>query len=71
MVRHGDSCVPIGPEPKIQDETYKSSSGYRIIPGNMCDRNRGVKKDDPIEKPCCQGECFTCLDDLFPCDAHE
>lgn len=32
------------------------SSGYRLIPGNTCDRERGVKKDDPINKDCSKGE---------------
>lgn len=60
-VRHNDQCVPVGPEPipagvcKDPDQTYRGSSGYRIIPGNTCDRNRGVKKDEPIEKKCSQG----------------
>lgn len=69
-VRHGSSCVPVGPEPipagicKTQDQTYQGSSGYRIIPGNTCDRNRGVKKDDPIEKKCSQGDCLAYLDVL-------
>jgi hypothetical protein len=34
---------------------YMGSSGYRMIPGNTCDRDKGVKKDKPIEKKCSQG----------------
>ncbi|KAH8981343.1 Oligoxyloglucan reducing end-specific cellobiohydrolase [Lactarius akahatsu] len=61
-VRHGSSCVPVGPEPipagvcKNPDQTYEGSSGYRIIPGNTCDRNKGAKKDDPIKKKCSQAQ---------------
>jgi len=61
-VRHNDQCVPVGPEPipagvcRDPDQTYKGSSGYRIIPGNTCDREKGVKKDDRVEKKCSQGE---------------
>jgi hypothetical protein len=53
--------VPVGPEPipagvcTNPDQTYKGSSGYRIIPGNTCDRNKGVKKDEPTVKKCSQG----------------
>lgn len=35
---------------------YYGSSGYRRIPGNTCDREKGVKKDDPVQKPCSAGE---------------
>lgn len=35
--------------------TYKGSSGYRKIPGNNCDRDRGVKKDQQVDKPCSSG----------------
>ncbi|KZT00997.1 Oligoxyloglucan reducing end-specific cellobiohydrolase [Laetiporus sulphureus 93-53] len=60
FVREGNVCVPVGPEPipagvcppDQQDQTYRGSSGYRLIPGNTCDRSRGVRKDDPVEKPC-------------------
>ncbi|KAH8982691.1 Oligoxyloglucan reducing end-specific cellobiohydrolase [Lactarius akahatsu] len=61
-VRHGSSCVPVSPEPipagvcKSPDQTYEGSSGYRIIPGNRCDRNKGVKKDEPIKKWCSQAQ---------------
>ncbi|KAI0262354.1 Oligoxyloglucan reducing end-specific cellobiohydrolase [Gloeopeniophorella convolvens] len=62
FVRHGDQCVPVGPEPipagicKTPEQTYKGSSGYRIIPGNTCDRNKGVKKDELIDKKCSQAQ---------------
>lgn len=61
FVRHNDECVPVGPEPipagicPDPRGTYLGSSGYRIIPGNTCDRDRGVKKDEKIEKSCSQG----------------
>ncbi|KAF8489994.1 Oligoxyloglucan reducing end-specific cellobiohydrolase [Russula emetica] len=61
-VRHNDQCEPVGPEPipagvcKDRDQTYRGSSGYRIIPGNTCDRNRGVKKDELVQKKCSQAQ---------------
>jgi Sortilin, neurotensin receptor 3, C-terminal len=67
FVRHGSACVPVGPEPipagmcKNPDQMYMGSSGYRIIPGNTCDRNKGVKKDVQVEKKCSQGRSCLCL----------
>lgn len=64
-IRHADECVPVGPEPipagvcKNPDQMYKGSSGYRIIPGNTCDRTKGSKKDEQVEKKCSQGQ--SCL----------
>lgn len=61
-VRQGDACVPAGPEPipvgvcEDPSQTYMGSSGWRRIPGNTCDRDRGLKKDDQIRKECSQGE---------------
>jgi hypothetical protein len=54
-------CIPTGREviPAGQclggAKTYKGSSGYRKIPGNTCDHSKGVKKDDPVDKPCESG----------------
>ncbi|KAI8050565.1 hypothetical protein BDF22DRAFT_695641 [Syncephalis plumigaleata] len=31
---------------------FTGSSGYRLITGNSCDREQGVKLDEPTEKPC-------------------
>ncbi|KAI0923357.1 vacuolar protein sorting/targeting protein PEP1 [Taiwanofungus camphoratus] len=64
FVRQGDECVPSGPEPipagvcSAQDpnQTYKGSSGFRLIPGNTCNRDAGLKKDEPKEKPCSQAQ---------------
>ncbi|OCB88754.1 signal sequence binding protein [Sanghuangporus baumii] len=59
-IRNGDSCVPAGPEPIPPDVCrdmsgkYMGSSGYRLIPGNSCDRSRGIVKDEPVEKDCSQ-----------------
>ncbi|KAL4250701.1 Vacuolar protein sorting/targeting protein 10 [Abortiporus biennis] len=57
-IKQENKCVPAGPEPippsvcEDPTKTYKVSSGWRKIPGNTCDRDRGVKKDEPVEKPC-------------------
>ena len=64
FVRQGDRCIPAGPEPipagickaDNPQATYLGSSGYRRIPGNTCNRDSGVKKDEPVEKPCSAGE---------------
>ncbi|KAH9832479.1 Oligoxyloglucan reducing end-specific cellobiohydrolase [Rhodofomes roseus] len=64
FVRQGDQCVPVGPEPipagvcppDNPNAMYMGSSGYRLIPGNTCDRERGVKKNDPISKPCANAQ---------------
>ncbi|EIW75279.1 Oligoxyloglucan reducing end-specific cellobiohydrolase [Coniophora puteana RWD-64-598 SS2] len=64
FVRSGDGCVPSGPErvpsdkctTGRQDETYMGSSGYRLIPGNKCDRGRGVAKDALVEKKCSEAQ---------------
>ncbi|EIM80281.1 Oligoxyloglucan reducing end-specific cellobiohydrolase [Stereum hirsutum FP-91666 SS1] len=62
FVRHEGQCVPVGPEPipagicADPRGNYQGSSGYRIIPGNTCDRDRGIKKDEKVEKPCSQAQ---------------
>lgn len=61
FIRNGDICVPAGPEPIPADVcrdpngTYLGSSGYRLIPGNTCDKSKGTVKDDPVRKDCSQG----------------
>ncbi|KAH7923692.1 Oligoxyloglucan reducing end-specific cellobiohydrolase [Leucogyrophana mollusca] len=63
-VRSGDKCISSGREriPNSMctsgkpDESYMGSSGYRLIPGNQCDRGRGVRKDEPISKKCSEAE---------------
>ncbi|KAK9765410.1 vacuolar protein sorting/targeting protein PEP1 [Basidiobolus ranarum] len=55
-------CVKVAPEIipagecKNGKDKYLGTSGYRLIPGNTCDRERGQKIDEPVEKPCSQGE---------------
>ncbi|KAI0071571.1 Oligoxyloglucan reducing end-specific cellobiohydrolase [Panus rudis PR-1116 ss-1] len=61
-VRQGDKCVPAGPEPipagVCGDPTkeYLGSSGWRKIPGNTCDRDEGLKKDEKVWKPCSEAQ---------------
>jgi len=31
------------------------SSGYRLIPGNTCEKPKSGAKDDPVEKDCAKG----------------
>ncbi|CAG8497035.1 17231_t:CDS:10, partial [Dentiscutata heterogama] len=52
-------CVANGPEPvppgtcKQVGDTYKGSSGYRLIPGNRCKLNSDTEwKTEPVEKSC-------------------
>ena len=49
--RDGRMLVPEG-ECKNPEDTYKGSSGFRLIPGNDCDRKGGVSLDEEIERPC-------------------
>jgi hypothetical protein len=37
-------------------DKFVASSGYRLIPGNSCDRKAGIKKDEVVERPCSEGE---------------
>ncbi|KAG8725549.1 vacuolar protein sorting/targeting protein PEP1 [Ceratobasidium sp. 395] len=63
-VRQGDKCVAAGPEPIPADvckqgtstEKYMGSSGYRLIPGNTCNRDKGVQKDKKVEKSCSEAQ---------------
>ncbi|KAL1861712.1 vacuolar protein sorting/targeting protein PEP1 [Diaporthe australafricana] len=41
------ACKNAGP-----DDTFKGSSGWRLIPGNTCTRTSGKQKDDPVERKC-------------------
>lgn len=41
------ACVNAKPE-----DTFKGSSGWRLIPGNTCKRTSGNQKDDPVERKC-------------------
>ncbi|MBW0519773.1 hypothetical protein O181_059488 [Austropuccinia psidii MF-1] len=55
-------CILAGPEriPAGQcanpADKFMGSSGYRLIPGNTCDRINGLKKDEPQEKSCAEGQ---------------
>jgi hypothetical protein len=41
------ACKAFGP-----DDTFKGSSGWRLIPGNDCKREPGPQKDDPVDRKC-------------------
>ncbi|KAI6113349.1 hypothetical protein EV401DRAFT_2058736 [Pisolithus croceorrhizus] len=82
-VRSGDQCIPSGLEhiPSNMctsgrpDETYMGSSGYRLIAGDKCDKGRGLRKDEPVSKPCSQaqpaeGEVTSQVHD-FPADVAQ
>ncbi|TKA66018.1 hypothetical protein B0A49_09311 [Cryomyces minteri] len=51
-------CVPVGPVQPPEGacthitDTFMGTSGWRLIPGNTCTRKGGVKKDEPVERPC-------------------
>ncbi|KAI9613309.1 hypothetical protein H4Q26_009909 [Puccinia striiformis f. sp. tritici PST-130] len=55
-------CVPSAPEiiPAGQcanpNDKFLGSSGYRLIPGNTCNRATGLKKDEPTLKDCNEGK---------------
>ncbi|OJJ43691.1 hypothetical protein ASPZODRAFT_19408 [Penicilliopsis zonata CBS 506.65] len=52
------SCVPAvalaAPEGQCRnpDDTYMGPSGWRLIPGNACQRDGGEKLDDNVKRPC-------------------
>lgn len=52
------SCIPTGhlaaPEGacKNSKDTFKGPSGFRLIPGNECRRDKGISKDELVERPC-------------------
>ncbi|OTB01508.1 hypothetical protein M426DRAFT_14393 [Hypoxylon sp. CI-4A] len=60
FVRDGDECKPAGPIPAPEgscetdnpDETFMGSSGWRLIPGNECERTGGDQKDKQKEWKC-------------------
>ncbi|KAF9211069.1 vacuolar protein sorting/targeting protein PEP1 [Podila verticillata] len=37
---------------KKEGDTYLGSSGYSLVPGNKCDREKGLKKDEGKERKC-------------------
>jgi hypothetical protein len=47
MVLPEGACKAFGP-----DDTFKGSSGWRLIPGNDCKPPKGPQKDDPVETKC-------------------
>ncbi|KAI9171505.1 Vacuolar protein sorting-associated protein [Paramyrothecium foliicola] len=53
-----EKCNKVGPivAPddvcKKPDDTFQGSSGWRLIPGNTCNRASGKQKDDPVERKC-------------------
>ncbi|KKY25984.1 putative vacuolar protein sorting protein [Phaeomoniella chlamydospora] len=47
----GQLAIPAGACENPKD-TFKGSSGWRLIPGNECKRAGGKQLDDPIERPC-------------------
>lgn len=58
FIKKDDKCVPSGsllsPKGACNDpeDTFKGSSGYRLIPGNECERDGGVELDKEIDRPC-------------------
>ncbi|TPX07022.1 uncharacterized protein E0L32_011090 [Thyridium curvatum] len=58
--REDGECKPVGPvivpddacKDAKPDDTFKGSSGWRLIPGNTCKRSQGAQKDDPVERKC-------------------
>ncbi|BFZ62307.1 vacuolar protein sorting/targeting protein PEP1 [Saitoella coloradoensis] len=53
-------CVPATGAPDLirsgqctkPGDKYMGISGYRLIPGNTCDKSKGVTKDEPVERTC-------------------
>lgn len=51
-------CKPAVPIPvpegvcKSKEDTFRVSSGWRLIPGNECERDGGESLDEKIDRPC-------------------
>ncbi|ETS86782.1 Vacuolar protein sorting/targeting protein 10 [Pestalotiopsis fici W106-1] len=60
FVRKDGKCEKAGPiippagacEKGDPDETFKGTSGWRLVPGNDCKRKNGAQKDEPKEWKC-------------------
>ena len=58
----GTECIEAGPlqvpegECKSKDATFMGSSGWRLIPGNKCNRKGGDNLDEEVQRPC--GDSF-------------
>ena len=58
MAEDGKDCLPLvpeRPEGECEDgkETYLGSSGFKLIPGNECDLDKGNSvRHDPVERKC-------------------
>lgn len=58
--RENGECVAAGPvvAPEgacvnaKEGDTFMGSSGWRLIPGNTCERQKGKQKDDLVERKC-------------------
>ncbi|KAF9426712.1 vacuolar protein sorting/targeting protein PEP1, partial [Entomortierella beljakovae] len=50
-VLEGRDDIPEG-SCKKEGDTFLGSSGYRKVPGNSCDSEKGIKKDEPKTKTC-------------------
>jgi len=55
-------CIPNGPlripagACKDGEKTFTGSSGYRLIPGNTCNKKNAVQLDEPKERDCKESE---------------
>ena len=53
-----DKCVPVGTIKAPKDacrndkDTFKGPSGFRLIPGNACNRKGGPDLDKEVDRPC-------------------
>lgn len=58
FIKDADKCKPTraleSPEGTCNDpdDTFKGSSGFRLIPGNECERDGGVELDKEVDRPC-------------------
>ncbi|KAJ1654422.1 vacuolar protein sorting/targeting protein PEP1 [Dispira simplex] len=50
-VANGPEVIPPGACRALGDR-FMGSSGYRLVPGNTCDRDQGKRLDAPVEKIC-------------------
>ncbi|KAI1327553.1 vacuolar protein sorting [Xylariaceae sp. FL0255] len=64
FAKDGDECKPVGPviapgdacTGEDPEETFKGSSGWRLIPGNTCKRTGGDQKDKEKKWKCSEAK---------------
>ncbi|OZJ04165.1 hypothetical protein BZG36_03117 [Bifiguratus adelaidae] len=77
FVEENGECKQVGPDLigvgqcKNSEGTYLGSNGLRLIPGNTCDQEKGLKLDEPVEKKCSDLKLPAPDDDNHPSEPNK